>query len=116
MTSFFGMSQRYTVDKNSQWKFISASTLKKEVEVFVLACQDQAITTILMKLNIFHQPGSAKCHLYGSYEETVDCLLTTYIACLLSCAIRSIMIRTVARVTFLAGSLQNEVEWIFLKK
>ena len=97
MTSFFGMSQRYTVDKNSPWKFISASTLKKEVEVFVLACQDQAITTNSIKLNIFHQPGSAKCRrLYGSHEETVDCLLTTYIVCLLSCVIRSIKIRTVA--------------------
>ena len=79
------MSQRYTVDKSSQWKFILASTLKKEAEVFVLACQDQAITTNSMKLNIFHQFGSAKCRLYGSHEETVDCLLTTYryIVCLL---------------------------------
>ena len=86
------------MDKNSQWKFISASTLKKEVEVFVLVCQDQAITINSMKLNIFHQPGSAKCRLYGSHEETVDCLLTTYVVlvCLLSSAIRSTKIHTVA--------------------
>ena len=85
--------------------------------MYWLACQDQAITTNSVKLNIFHQPGSAnyKCRLYGSHEETVDCLLTTYIVCLLSCAIRSIKIHTVAQVKFLTGSLQNEVDWIFLK-
>ena len=30
-----------------------------------------------MKVNIFHQPGSAKCRLCGSHDEIVDHLLTS---------------------------------------
>ena len=65
------------VDQNFQWKWLLASNLKKEVDGFVMACQDQSITTNSMKVNVFHQPGSAKCQLCGSHYETVDHLLTS---------------------------------------
>ena len=42
-----------------------------------MACQDQVITTNSMKVNVFHQPGSAKCRLCGSHNATVDHLLTS---------------------------------------
>ena len=63
--------------RTSIWKWLLASNLKKEVEGFVMACQGQAITTNSMKVNVFHQPGSAKCWLCGSHNETVDHLLTS---------------------------------------
>jgi len=42
-----------------------------------MACQDQAISTNLIKVRIFHQASSASCCLCGSADETVDHLLTS---------------------------------------
>ena len=65
------------VDWNFQWKWLSASNLRKEIEGFAMACQDQAITTNVMRGRIFHQLGSTKCRLCGSHDETVDHILTS---------------------------------------
>ena len=46
-------------------------------ERFIMACQDHAITTNPIKVRIFHQAGSASCHLCGLADETVDHLLTS---------------------------------------
>jgi len=46
----------------------------KETEGFILACQDQAITTNVMN---FHLPGSSSCRLCGTCPETIDHLLTS---------------------------------------
>lgn len=42
-----------------------------------MACQDQAITTNLIRVRIFHQPGTVTCHLCGLYNETFDHLLNS---------------------------------------
>ena len=66
-----------TVDHNFQWSWLSGSSFKKEIEGFILACQDQAIKTNLIRVRIFHQPDPVTCHLCGLYDETVDHLLTS---------------------------------------
>ena len=66
-----------SVDMNFQWKWLSASNLKKETEGFIFACQYQVVPTNLIKVKIFQQPGSVNCHLCGSQQETVDHLLTS---------------------------------------
>ena len=66
-----------SVDMNFQWKWLSASNLKKETEGFIFACQDQAVPTNLITVRIFQQPGSVNCRLCGSQQETVDHLLTS---------------------------------------
>ena len=58
-----------TVDHNFQWGCLSSSNFKKETEGF--------ITTNLLKIRIFHQPGSVNCHLCVSHDEIVDHLLTS---------------------------------------
>ena len=63
-------------DMNFQWKWLSSANLKKESEGFIFACQDQAITTNVVKANIFHLPVSVNCRLCGSCPETIDHLLT----------------------------------------
>ena len=40
-------------DMNFQWKWLFSANLRKESEGF-FACQDQAITTNVVKANIFH--------------------------------------------------------------
>ena len=66
-----------TVDYKFQWSWLSNSNFKKEVEGFIMACQDQAITTNSIKVRIFHQAGSGSCCLCGTADETIDHLLTS---------------------------------------
>ena len=56
-------------DINYQWKQLISSNLKKEIEVFLLAFQNHAITTNVIKVNIFHLLGSANFHLCESCQE-----------------------------------------------
>jgi len=64
------------VDYRFQWRWLFNSNFTKETEGFIMACQDQAISTNSIKVRIFQQAGSASCHLCGSADETVDHLLT----------------------------------------
>ena len=54
---------------NFQWKWLLFANLKKESEGFIFVFQDQAITTNVVKANIFHLPGSTNCHLCGSCQR-----------------------------------------------
>jgi len=65
------------VDYRFQWSWLFHSNFTKELEGFVMACQDQAISTNSIKVRIFHQAGSASCRLCGSADETVDHVLTS---------------------------------------
>jgi len=42
-----------------------------------MAAQDQAILTNYIKVNIFHQLGSALCRLCGCYVESIDHILSS---------------------------------------
>ena len=57
---------------SQQWKWLLNSNLKKKTEGLIMAAQSQAISTNCIKINIFHQPGSAQCCLFGLDVESVD--------------------------------------------
>jgi len=66
-----------SIDVSQQWKWLNISNLMKETEGLIMAAQNQAITTNCIKVNIFHQPGSALCHLCGCHVESVDHILSS---------------------------------------
>ena len=63
-------------DMNFQWKWLSSANLIKESEGFIFVCQDQVITTNVIKAYIFHLPVSVNCRLCRSCPGTIDHLLT----------------------------------------
>ena len=69
--------QKQFQETRRAWPKAVCAWFKKEIEGFILACQDQAIKTNLIRVRIFHQPGSVSCHLCGSHDEMVDHLLTS---------------------------------------
>ena len=64
------------MDITLQWSRLTSGSLMPETEGFVSAAQDQAITTIAMRCNIFHLPVSLSCQLCGSHDETIDHLIS----------------------------------------
>ena len=70
------------VDLKWQWYWIGHAGFTKETEGFIFAAQEKALTTSMMKRNIFHLDVSPLCRLCGSTDETINHLISScsYIA------------------------------------
>ena len=75
-------------DKNHRW--LKAAGLKAETVGFIIAAQDQSLSTLWYQHNILKKPDvDPKCRLYGRFDETIDHLVsgspelakTEYIRC-----------------------------------
>jgi len=53
------------------------SNLNKQCEGLIMTAQNQDISTNYIKVSIFHQPGSALCHVCGQHAESVDHILSS---------------------------------------
>ena len=69
-------------DHRLQWSWLCRSNLDKETEGFVMAAQEQALATNVVKSRIHQLPVSPLCRLCHSCDETVDHLTSScsYIA------------------------------------
>ena len=70
------------VDNKWQWAWLKSSRLSPEVEGYLFAAQEQAITTNVMNKKIFKLSVSPLCRLCHSADETIDHLISScsYIA------------------------------------
>ena len=71
------------VDSRYQWKWLQHSKISKEVEAFLFAAQEQAISTNIIKSKIYVQTNiSPLCWLCRQSNETIDHLISScsYIA------------------------------------
>jgi len=64
------------MDITWQWSWLTSGSLMPEIEGFILAAQDQAITTNALRCNIFHLPVLPSCRLCGRHDETIDHLIS----------------------------------------
>jgi len=58
-------------NNNSKIIIISSSSLKKETEVFVMAVQDQALRTNVIRVKIVKQDDDTTCRMCKNKEETI---------------------------------------------
>jgi len=65
------------VDHRWQWSWLKSANLLKETEGFLMAAQEQALTTNIMKSQILHLPVSSLCHLCHSADESIDHLISS---------------------------------------
>ena len=65
------------VDCDNTWKWLTNGELKKEIEGFIIAAQDQALRINAIKTKIDKTANDSKCRLCKEKEETVDHLVST---------------------------------------
>jgi len=65
------------VDLKWQWYWIEYAKYTKETEGFIFAAQEQALTTNVMKRQIFHLDTSSLCRLCRSAYETINHLISS---------------------------------------
>ena len=65
------------VDNKYQWAWLRHSGFTPETEGFIMALQEQAVSTNLIKCRIYKLPVSPSCRLCHSHDESVDHLLSS---------------------------------------
>jgi len=74
-----GQFQRETSEHvcvKSQWLWLRTGNLTKEMEGLIFAAQEQALSTNAIKAHIYRTSCSARCRLCGSFDETIDHLVS----------------------------------------
>ena len=61
-------------DENS-WLWLRNGALKRETEALIMACQEQAIRTNVVKARIDKSQLNSKCRMCGQAEETINHIL-----------------------------------------
>jgi len=66
------------VDNKYQWTWLGHSGFTPETEGFIMALQEQVVSTNLIKCRIYKLPVSPSCRLCHSHDESVDHLLSSF--------------------------------------
>ena len=70
---FFGQTENVSNENN--WLWLKNAALKRETEALIMACQEQAIRTNVVKTRIDKSQSNSKCRMCGQTDETINHIL-----------------------------------------
>ena len=63
---------------NKSWLWLKKGSVKRETESLIMAAQEQALATNLMKAKIYQTQEDSKCRMCRKVDESINYILSGY--------------------------------------